>query len=231
MAASVTVSFQFRHQLEELMSTLRATHPHYIKCIKPNGAKKPHHIVSPIVLEQLRYSGILEVVRIRREGYPIRIPVIDFYKTFEMLSFGKGWKRPFECSETEARQCCVDMMRAVFGDDPDTYQIGHWKVFLKESALNKLYSEIANRQQKQAIAIQSKFRSWFQAKKYRSGLRAVLVIQAAGRARADRRAFVAKMRAVAMLQRVLARARLRKQFYDKCHAATIIRRNMAVLGE
>ena len=39
IAAISTVSFHFRIQLEDLMKTLRATQPHYIKCVKPNGTK------------------------------------------------------------------------------------------------------------------------------------------------------------------------------------------------
>jgi myosin heavy subunit len=55
MAATVTVSFQFRNQLDLLMATLRATEPHYIKCIKPNADKKPGLFAASQVMEQLRY--------------------------------------------------------------------------------------------------------------------------------------------------------------------------------
>lgn len=30
-------------------------------------------------------SGVLEVVRIRREAYPVRVPFSEFYERFEML--------------------------------------------------------------------------------------------------------------------------------------------------
>ncbi|CAN0459421.1 unnamed protein product, partial [Laminaria digitata] len=41
MSSTLTVSKAFRGQLQKLMSTLRATEPHYIKCIKPNNVKAP----------------------------------------------------------------------------------------------------------------------------------------------------------------------------------------------
>ena len=66
MASSVTVSFQFRQQLDLLVRSLKVTRPHYIKCIKSNAAKAPASFACPLVMEQLRYSGIIEVVRIRR---------------------------------------------------------------------------------------------------------------------------------------------------------------------
>ncbi|RYG62603.1 hypothetical protein EON64_17550, partial [archaeon] len=68
LATFVTVSFQFRSQLDILISTLKATAPHYIKCIKPNTSKVQGSFDGLLVLEQLRYSGALEVVRIRQEG-------------------------------------------------------------------------------------------------------------------------------------------------------------------
>lgn len=40
---------------------LGQTEPHYIKCIKPNSAKAPGGWSSPLVIDQLRYSGVLEV--------------------------------------------------------------------------------------------------------------------------------------------------------------------------
>jgi myosin-5 len=68
MASAATVSFQFRNQLDLLLATLRSTSPHYIKCVKPNTLKKPEIFDASMVLEQLKYSGALEVVRIRQEG-------------------------------------------------------------------------------------------------------------------------------------------------------------------
>ena len=230
MAATVTVSYQFRHQLKDLMKTLRATHPHYIKCIKPNGDKKPHEVVSPIVLEQLRYSGILEVVRIRREGYPVRVPVIDFYKTFEALGYGKGWSRAYETSEAQARDYCAQIMETQFGVDYSKYQIGHWKVFLKEKTLDKLYSAVSNRQTKQATAIQRCARGWLQAKRYRNVRKAVIALQSALRRRSPRQVFIAKMRALKVLQHFAAGHRLHKQFATRCHAASMLRRNLYTLG-
>lgn len=48
-------------QLDDLVAQLGQTEPHYIKCIKPNSGKTPGGWTSPLVIEQLRYSGVLEV--------------------------------------------------------------------------------------------------------------------------------------------------------------------------
>lgn len=55
------MAFFFNRQLDDLVTSLGVTEPHYIKCIKPNSGKAPGGWSSPLVIEQLRYSGVLEV--------------------------------------------------------------------------------------------------------------------------------------------------------------------------
>ncbi|KAH8073498.1 hypothetical protein JL721_2799 [Aureococcus anophagefferens] len=81
MAAGQTVSKKFRTQLEELVAILATTSPHYIKCIKPNSSKQPGAYSEQLVVKQLRCSGALEVVRIRREGLPTRVEFLAFTKS------------------------------------------------------------------------------------------------------------------------------------------------------
>lgn len=85
LAAARTVTKPFRAQLEALATTLRATAPHYIKTIRPNGARAPGGFSPTQVVSQLRCSGALEVVRIRREGFPTRMPFCRFVDAYEVL--------------------------------------------------------------------------------------------------------------------------------------------------
>ena len=102
---------KFRVQLNSLVDTLTATEPHYIKCIKPNSSKSAITANDQLVLEQLRYSGVLEVVRIRREGYPLRLGFSDFHKRFEILCFKDGFASSRKATEDEvrARTCIRDI--------------------------------------------------------------------------------------------------------------------------
>jgi sugar diacid utilization regulator len=85
-------AFQFRNQLDALMKTLNATEPHYIRCIKPNQVKKPGIFDSNICLQQLRYAGVFEAVKIRQQGFPFRWTHELFYKRYRACAAGPNFR-------------------------------------------------------------------------------------------------------------------------------------------
>jgi hypothetical protein len=77
-----TLSSGFRKQLNNLMEVCNSTHPHYIRCIKPNNLKLPQHFDSQMSLEQLTYAGVFEAIQIRKTGYPFRLTHEKFAKKY-----------------------------------------------------------------------------------------------------------------------------------------------------
>nr|XP_021153501.1 myosin heavy chain, skeletal muscle, adult-like [Columba livia] len=73
-----TVSALFRENLNKLMTNLRSTHPHFVRCIIPNETKTPGAMEHELVLHQLRCNGVLEGIRICRKGFPSRVLYADF---------------------------------------------------------------------------------------------------------------------------------------------------------
>ncbi|KHN84834.1 Myosin-9 [Toxocara canis] len=80
-----TTGHLYKEQLSRLMSTLQNTCPHFVRCIIPNREKKAGVIVAPLVLEQLRCNGVLEGIRICRQGFPNRILFQEFRQRYETL--------------------------------------------------------------------------------------------------------------------------------------------------
>ncbi|GKD87902.1 myosin-11-like protein isoform X1 [Tanacetum coccineum] len=81
-----SIGSRFKLQLQQLMETLSATEPHYIRCVKPNNQLKPAIFENVNILQQLRCGGVLEAIRISCAGYPTRRPFFEFVNRFGLLA-------------------------------------------------------------------------------------------------------------------------------------------------
>ncbi|XP_060255485.1 unconventional myosin-VIIa isoform X6 [Ovis aries] len=124
---SPTLSSQFKRSLELLMRTLGACQPFFVRCIKPNEFKKPMLFDRHLCVRQLRYSGMMETIRIRRAGYPIRYSFVEFVERYRVLL--PGVKPAYK--QDDLRGTCQRMAEAVLGTHDD-WQMGKTKIFLKD---------------------------------------------------------------------------------------------------
>ncbi|KAM4584658.1 myosin-9-like [Odontesthes bonariensis] len=130
-----TVGQLYKEQLGNLMATLRNTNPNFVRCIIPNHEKKAGKLEPHLVLEQLRCNGVLEGIRICRQGFPNRIVFQEFRQRYEILtpnSIPKGFM--------DGKQACVLMIKAL-ELDPNLYRIGQSKVFFRAGVLAHLEEE------------------------------------------------------------------------------------------
>lgn len=108
-AAPSSVGFQFKEQLSDLMDSIYATSPHYIRCLKPNDLNEPDNFNRPRVTEQLRYGGVLEAVRVARSGFPVRLVHHEFFVRYRLILPVVMMKTPFLPSflkeGTDAKMC------------------------------------------------------------------------------------------------------------------------------
>lgn len=176
LASTVTVSFQFRSQLDILMNTLRSTSPHYIKCIKPNAQKQPDSFSGCLVLEQLRYSGALEVVRIRQEGYSVCLTFLQFYEIFEKLAFQRGWTPSEHSNDDEAKGYATVLLNENLQSLVD-FQVGKTKVFLKSDSYEKMHFAVEAFLGQKVRKFQGLVRRNMAVKRFRAAVRSVLAIQ------------------------------------------------------
>ncbi|XP_031624288.1 myosin heavy chain, muscle isoform X20 [Contarinia nasturtii] len=126
-----TVSSSYREQLNNLMNTLRATQPHFVRCIIPNELKQPGVIDSHLVMHQLTCNGVLEGIRICRKGFPNRMVYPDFKLRYMIIAPAI---MTAEKDQKKAAQKCFDSV----GLDPDMYRIGHTKVFFRAGVLGQM---------------------------------------------------------------------------------------------
>lgn len=119
-----TLGAQFKKSLDSLMQTLNSCSPFFVRCIKPNEFKEAMTFDRQLVVRQLRYSGMMETIRIRRAGYPIRHSFSDFVDRYRFLIDGVKPSHKEDCRAASGRIC-----KAVLGTAD--YQLGKTKVFLK----------------------------------------------------------------------------------------------------
>lgn len=126
-----TLGTQFKTQLQNLMDLLGSTEPYFIRCVKPNPQKIPNNFDRDLIYNQLLYAGMLETIRIRRMGYPIRWPHGDFFKRFRVIN-------PSVALDKDMRVCADKLAKTLNMNMPYGCQIGLTKVFLKQEIANEL---------------------------------------------------------------------------------------------
>ena len=71
---NTTVGTKFAAELTQLVTLLNSVSSRFIRCLKPNMLKRCDCFDGEAVLRQLRYTGMLECIHIRRSGFPIKVP-------------------------------------------------------------------------------------------------------------------------------------------------------------
>ncbi|KAM4016655.1 myosin-10-like isoform 9-T10 [Anomaloglossus baeobatrachus] len=130
-----TVGQLYKESLSKLMSTLRNTNPNFVRCIIPNHEKRAGKLEPHLVLDQLRCNGVLEGIRICRQGFPNRIIFQEFRQRYEILTpnaIPKGFM--------DGKQACAIMIKAL-ELDPNLYRIGQSKIFFRAGVLAHLEEE------------------------------------------------------------------------------------------
>ncbi|XP_032878103.1 unconventional myosin-XVI [Amblyraja radiata] len=88
---SITLAAQLRSSICDIMGELKNSTPHLVYCIKPNTSAQADVFDDFYVSAQLQYIGVLEIVKLIRHGYPVRLSFSNFlarYKTLAEISAG-----------------------------------------------------------------------------------------------------------------------------------------------
>ncbi|KAG7243498.1 hypothetical protein INR49_011054 [Caranx melampygus] len=128
-----TVSALFRENLGKLMTNLRSTHPHFVRCLIPNETKTPGLMENFLVIHQLRCNGVLEGIRICRKGFPSRILYGDFKQRYKVLNASVIPEGQF----IDNKKASEKLLGSIDVDHTQ-YKFGHTKVFFKAGLLGLL---------------------------------------------------------------------------------------------
>jgi len=176
-ASFMTVGTTYREQLDDLMGTLRATEPNFIRCLIPNLKKERKNINAALVLEQLACNGVLEGIRISRKGFPNRITYPEFVKRYYLLH------PTIRRNEAETKDATMTIMKtnsdSIEGYFPTVskegeearerplYQFGTTKIFFRHGVLAWLEQQREAKIGQMVIAIQNASRGWVARSAYK----------------------------------------------------------------
>ncbi|XP_061629301.1 unconventional myosin-IXAb-like isoform X6 [Phyllopteryx taeniolatus] len=213
-----SISAQFQASLNKLMETLNQSEPYFVKCIRSNAEKLPLRFNDSLVLRQLRYTGMLETVRIRQSGYSIKYTFQDFVHHFHVL-LPRG---------TSATKSGIREFFRKIHLMPAGYQVGNTMVFLREVERQRLQTLLHQEVVRRIVTLQRRFRAVLERKKFVRMRLAACVIQRWWRCcllRESAMDLKLEEQAVVCLQAAWRRCRQRRRFLRWRHSAVAIQRS------
>merc|ERR1719516_720126 len=119
-----TVSSYFKGQLDDLMTTLYKTEPHFIRCVVPNTHKQPGGVEPALIMHQYQCNGVLAGIAICRAGFPNKLSYPEFKSRYNILGAAAVAKAK---NDKVAGQAVMDIVKL----DKEKFRLGHTKVFFR----------------------------------------------------------------------------------------------------
>nr|XP_020822854.1 unconventional myosin-VIIb isoform X1 [Phascolarctos cinereus] len=202
-----TLASQFKQSLDQLMKILNSCQPYFVRCIKPNEFKKPLLFDRELCIQQLRYSGMMETVEIRKSGYLIRYTFEDFFQRYKILLPAAARVE----LQDKPRQASLRILETWLGKD-ENWKMGRTKVFLKDYQDTLLEKQMSQELHKNAVTIQKAIRGYKYRKEFLSQKQAAVALQATWRGYACRRNYKMILLGFERLQAIIRRGQLTKQY-------------------
>ena len=198
-----TVSARFQESLGQLMGLMSQCHPHFVRCIKPNSDKTPMKFDMPLVLEQLRYMGMLETIKIRKTGYPVRMKYLAFAQRYRCLLDPRSINIRGAPTKEIGR-----IILENFRVERDDYALGSTKVFMRENLEAVLEKQRQDILEVEVLKLQRYVRGYLARHRYEKMKVSALTIQSAYRGYCVRKKYSKVRKGVVALQAVY---RMKKQ--------------------
>ncbi|XP_058458630.1 unconventional myosin-XV isoform X2 [Malaya genurostris] len=216
-----TVAARFSDSLQQLLQSMAKCNPWFVRCVKPNNDKQALRMDMPCVLQQLRYLGMLDTIKIRQCGYPVRLRFQHFVERYKhMLKMPLPRGTPYR----ELSRFVLDLLAGTNNEGPD-FQLGATRVFLREALHRTLEGSRSDRLRVAAITIQKHVRGMLARKRIQRRKRGAVAIQKLWRGYRERKKFLSLKKGVVKAQ-ALYRGHAQRIRYAKLRIELTRRRDI-----
>ena len=134
---------KFRSDMDNLAKALGECVRHYIRCLKPNEAKKKNYFVPWFSLLQIKYMGVLDTIRVRQEGFPVIKTYKEWYLKFEdAVDFqGKPFYKDVTDDNPNLQEWCHLIAKKLVPDHNDTMILFGKTLILMRQACSDMFDE------------------------------------------------------------------------------------------
>jgi myosin-7 len=139
----------FKNQLQSLIDLLQKSSPHYVRCIKTNVQKAAFVFDAAYDKLQLKYSGLMETVQVRKKGFPVRMSFTQFLEQFWYL------KKPQANDDKDK----IQFIFTHYQLNPTEWTLGQTKVFMTEAIRGKLFMLQETKLFQAAVMIQKMYKT------------------------------------------------------------------------
>ncbi len=158
-----TVTSHFKAQLGYALDGIRSSKSHFIRCIKSNDEMNPGVVDRPRLINQLQYSGVLQIVKVVHAGYPYRVKIADFLSRYSVLCrlvTPQNAREAFETLDTSAlSKLCYRVGQSAGTKRGKNFQVGLTKVFFRAKVYTRMNQARSKARTHYAIKLQRAVRA------------------------------------------------------------------------
>lgn len=203
-----TLGYQFVDSMDGLITTLNQCNPYFVRCIKPNTVKKPQVLEKKMVLDQLRNSGMLETIRVRKAGFSARFTFDEFLKRYGNII-------PHVSKMDEKNEACVKILSSSDSIMRQDWEVGKSKVFCKSHVETELENLRGNLLVVHVVKLQHFFQMAVLRSKFLRRRKVIRVIQKVGRGYLGRKKARLRLRRINRIQALWRAGLVRAAYGEK----------------
>jgi myosin heavy subunit len=153
------LGYKFRAEMQSLMDELLNCECNFVRCIKPNADKLPDHWVEELALKQIKYLGVLDSIKVRRESLPVRRKFINFYEKYQDLDALSKFKnvsflKLADMKNIDWKDLCESTLKSITTKTETDVLVGKTRIFMSVNFQNYLQELLDQKQVGKKVAMQ-----------------------------------------------------------------------------